>query len=178
MGSLVEETVNKLVRDSINLITGVSGFAIRANQNHPRPEGQYATVNTTSLTGIGWDYSEMVDRQDLDVDEKIRGQRDILFTINVLRDNAKTVAENIRTGLARTSIIELFNAAGCGLGSRSDVSGATEALETGWESRATFSFSLNTVQTDEELIRSIRAVDIQGEFQFRGSSTNVTIEVP
>ncbi len=178
MTTLVEETANKLVRDVIDLIIGIPGFTIKANQNAPRPAGLYATVLTSSITKVGREQTEITDRtMDNDVDQTIVGQRNMIFSINFYRDGAKDSAHASLIGLIRESIQSVIRKAGFGLGERSEIRSTTEALENGWEERAQFDLTLNTVATDTDLIYSILTVDIEGEFQSRGIKTNFTIEV-
>lgn len=177
MSTLVEETINKFVRDAINLIMAKAGFAIKANQNAPRPSDPYATVVVTSISSIGWEQSEYEDNDDSTLTQTISGSRDVLLTINTFRENAKTNAEAITIGFVRQSIIDLLNSGGFGLGVRTAPTTATEALEKGWEQRATFSVVLNTVNTDTDIVNCIESIDIDGEYQSRGITTNISIEV-
>ncbi len=179
MSNFNEETLNKLVRDSINRITGIDGFAIRANQNAPRPKGTHATVGITSVSGVAWEQSEYIyDDQNDTLDQNISTPRTVLITINVYRSNARIMAENIRTGFVRQSILEFLGAGGTGLSTRSPVTSTTEALESGWEDRATFSVSLNIVVTDTDSVQFIESANMQNVYESSGgNTTNISIEV-
>ena len=99
------------------------------------------------------------------------------MSVSFYRNNAIDNATKSRTGLVRESIQELFRAAKLGLTRRSEVREISEALENGWEERAQFDIVLSAVGTDADIVRSIEAVDIAGEFQIRGLKYNFIIEV-
>lgn len=174
--SLVEETLNKAVRDVVNLIIG-SSFAIKSKQNAPRPIAPHCVVDTTTITSVGTEELKIVDRDiDPDIDSTRSGYREIMFSLNFYFDNALDNAEQVRIGLTRNSILENLRAAKLGLGTRSVVRDLSETLENGWEERAHFDFILHAIGTDDDIITSIAAVLINGEFQTRGTSIPITIE--
>lgn len=178
MSSFVEESINKLIRDLINDILDQPGFAIKAKQNAPRPEGSYASVNVSSISQIGWDESKLEDRtEDPDIDNTVSGDRLIMISLQFYREGAKDNAHAVHIGLMRNFSIETFRAANLGFTKRSEVRGISEPLEDGWESRAQFDLYLSTVATDNEIIRSIEIIEIDGEFQTRGKTIPVDIKV-
>ncbi len=178
---ILKDAVNKLVRDSVNLILANSSYlVIEAKQKDaPRPLGDYAAVDFISDTGIGWEQHTYTDESDpdLDIDETIQGVREIMMSVDFYRDSAIDNARLARTGFIRESVQGLFRAAGIGLGRRSEIRELSEPLENGWEERAQFDIVLNAVGSDSDLIRSILSVDIAGEFQARGLKYNFIVEV-
>ena len=50
-------------------------------------------------------------------------------------------------------------------------------LENAWEKRSQFDIVLNAVGTDVDIIRSILAVSISGNFETRGKSIPINVEV-
>lgn len=175
--SLVEETLNKAVRDIVNLIIG-AGFAIKANQNGPRPAHPHCSVHTMAINSIGIEEQILTNRMaDPDIDSRREGYREIMFSLNFYFANALNNAEQVKIGLTRNLILEFLRAADLGLANRSEVRAMSEALENGFEERAQFDFVLSAVGTDDDIITSIEAVDISGDFQTRGISIPVTIEV-
>lgn len=176
---ILEDALNKLLRDTMNLILGISGYAIAAKQDAPRPAGSYGDVDFVIDTGLGIEQHTLTDQSDPDLDiiEDIQGLREITMSIGFYRDNAIDNARKVRTGLIRESIQELFRGAGVGLATRSEVREISEPLENGWEERAQFDIVLSAVGSDTDIIRSILSVNIEGEFQARGLVYNFDIEV-
>lgn len=175
---IAEEVINKFIRDVINLVLVTSGFAIRGKPNSPRPKGDYAIVEFMSDTGLGWEQQQVVNRGgDDDLDETIEGLRELMFSISFYRDESIDNARNVRTRFVRESVQTLLKAASLGLIRRSEVRSFSEPLENGWETRAQFDLFLSAVGSDTDIVRSILAVDIAGEFQARGLVYNFTIEV-
>lgn len=176
---ILDETLNKLIRDSIDLILGVPGYSIRAKQpNAPRPLGSYADVHILTDIGRGWEEKTLKDRTaDVDIDETIQGSRDIMFSINFFRSGAIDNARKVRTALVRESVQNLFNKAKVGLIARSEVRDLSEVISNTWEERSHFDLTINAIGTDQDIVRSILTVDIVGEFQARGIQYPIDIEV-
>jgi len=176
---LMEEAINKLVRDSINLVLGLPGYTIKAKQEDaPRPKGAYAVVDFLTGESIGWEQRNFTNNQaDLDLTESISGLRNITMSINFYRDNAMDNSRKVRTALVRESIQSLFSEAGVGLVSRSEVRDIDSPTQDGWEERSQFDLVLNVVGTDSDIVQSILVADIAGRYQFRGLEYNSTIEV-
>ncbi len=176
--SLVEETLSKAVRDIVNLIIS-AGYAIKANQNDPRPGFPHCSVHTMTISSIGIEEQILTDQvgPDIDIDSRREGYREIMFSLNFFFANAMNNAEQVKIGLTRNSILEFLRAADLGLANRSEVRAMSEVLENGYEERAQFDFVLSAIGTDDDVICSILNADISGDFQTRGISIPVTIEV-
>lgn len=173
-----EEDINKLIRDIVNMVLGIPNYAIAAKQNAPRPNVPYCDVDLITDTGTGWDIIEYEDRtEDLDINENIYGQRQLGISLGFYFEGAKDNARKVRTALVRESVSSMFRVANIGLATRSEVRDTSEALENGWEKRAQFDIVLNTVGTDTDIITSIQQLNISSEFQTRGKSIPINIEV-
>ncbi len=170
----LEETVNKFLRDTVNLITGKTN-TIRSRQDGPRPKGSYADIGTISDISLHWEQSTLADRQDNDLDQTIEGQRELMYSIGFYRTGSMDLAKSTHIGLIRNSIQELFKAANIGLIRRSEIRDISEALENGWEERSQFDIFLNMVGTDADIICSILSVDISAEFQSGTETYNTNI---
>lgn len=176
--SIVEETINKFVRDSINYIVDINNYSIAAKQNAPRPVTSYASVDIMLIKQIGWEESTFVDRTaDVDIDETVEGSREIMCSLQFYRDDAIDNASKVRIGLLRNSIQEQFRASDLGLVSRSDVRDISEPLENGWEKRAQLDIVLSATGTDNDIVRSIQTLTIVGDFQTRDKQVPINIEV-
>ena len=176
---LLEEPINKLVRDVVNLVLETPGYTIKTKQEGaPRPQGAYAVVDFLASESLGWEQRIFKDNVDnLDVTEYISGLRNITMSINFYRANAMDNSRKVRIGLVRESIQSLFSSAGVGLVSRSEVRDIDSPTDDGWEDRSQFDLVLNTVATDQDIVRSIQAIDMASEFQYRGLKYNFNIEV-
>lgn len=179
---ILEEAINKLIRDSINLILDIDGYAIAAKQlDAPRPIGNYADVDMISDVNIGWEQRSLADQTgegELDINETISGLRETMMSASFYRVSAVDNCRKVHIALLRESIQELFATAGVGLITRSAVRETTEALENGWEERAQFDITLSSVGTDEDIIRSIQSLNIAGKFETPNNVNNFNIEVP
>jgi len=176
---ILEETINKLIRDVVGLLLDSPGYAIKAKQiNAPRPSTEYAEIDTISNSRLGWETRKYIDNEsDLDITEEIEGMRSIMMSLSFFRGEAVDNANKVRIGFIRESIQELLRSAKLGFISTSEVREISEPLENGWEKRSQFDIVLNAVGTDSDIIRSIQSVDISGEYQARGLIYNLDIQV-
>lgn len=176
---ILEETINKLLRDTVDLLLTSPDYTIKAKQKDaPRPQGDYADVNFISDIGVGWEQFEYQNRTNgSDLDSTSKGMRQIMMSIGFYRDGSIDNARKVHSGVARESVQTLLHAAGLGLIRRSEVREIFEPLENGWEERAQFDIFLSAVGTDVDLVKSIESVDMTSEFQARGLIYNFNIEV-
>lgn len=176
---ILEETINKLLRDIVDLLLASPGYTIKAKQKDaPRPTGNYGDVDFVSDTGLGWEQFENRNRDsDPDLDTTSKGMRQIMMSIGFYRDNSIDNARRVHSGVTRESVQALLREAGLGLIRRSEVREISEPLENGWEERAQFDIFLSAVGVDVDLVRSIESIDMAGEFQARGLIYNFNIEV-
>jgi len=172
------EALNKLLRDTTNDVLTVPGYAIAARQpNAPRPQNPYASVSFVSDTNIGWEETLTENRlSDDDIDFSYSGLREVMFSVDFYRDSATDNARAVRTGLVRESIVDTWNALGVGLTRRSDVRDISDTLDDTWEERAQFDIFLSVVGNDQDIVRSILSVQIQGQYQ-ENSIYDFTIDV-
>lgn len=176
---ILEETINKFIRDIVSLLLSSQGYTIKARQKDaPRPTGSYGDVDFISDTGLGWEQFEYNNRiANSDLDNTSKGIHQIMMSIGFYRDNSIDNARKVHSGFVRESVQTLFRQAGLGLTRRSEVRVISETLENGWEERAQFDIFLSAVSTDTDLVKSINSIDIAGEFQARGLIHNFNIEV-
>lgn len=176
---IVEEVINKLLRDVTDLVLNAPGYTIKAKQKDaPRPTGNYGDVDFISETGLGWEqvnYSDSVSGTTIDFTSE--GLRRIMMSIGFYRTNARDNARRVYQGFVRESVQQLFRQANIGLVRRSEVRDISEPLENGWEERAQFDVFLSAVGTDQELIESIGSVDISGSIEIQSAAYNFIIEV-
>ena len=176
---IVEETINKLIRDIIDLLLVSPGYTIKTKQKDaPRPIGAYSDVEMVTITGIGWEQKSLENNSgDPDVTETLEGYREILMSINFYREEAMDTARMVRMALLRSSILSIFNGADIGLVSRTEVKDLSEPLEDGFEKRAQFDIVLSAIGTDTDIVRAIESVTISGKTEFGKLKSNFNIEV-
>jgi len=162
--SLVTETINKCVRDKIAEITGLTTIA--AEQNAPRPLGEYATVKVSTLIATGWDDVTQTNQSDPDedLDELIQGMRLTSMSINFFRGLAVDSATKFYDALQRSNIQQFFKECKLGLVSRSDIRDLTEQVDAELEPRAQFDLNFHTVATDADIVFAIKSLNITGEY--------------
>lgn len=173
---ILEEALNEVVRDIINTVLGIPGFAIKAKDNGPRPTGSYAAVDFLSDISIGWEQNTIVN-SGLDVQQTSEGARQIVLPLSFYRENAIDNARKVRTSFVRDSVYLTLYSANLGLVDRSMVRETSEVLESAWEESAQFDLTLSAVGTDAEIVMSIMSLDIDSDFQTRGESIPINIEV-
>lgn len=175
---ILEETINKLLRDVVDLILVIPGYTVKAKQEDtPRPTGSYADVDFVSDTSVGWEQREYENSGE-DVQENIEGAREIMMSIGFYRDDAVDNSRKVRTAVIRESIQDLFRQAKLGLGIRSEVREISESFASGWEERSQFDIVLHAVGSDTDIINSIQSVEIDGSYESNGFIHNFKIEVP
>ena len=175
---ILEETVNKLIRDIVNVILVSPDFTIAAKDNGPRPIGSYAVVDFLTDVSIGWEHrSRENNTGDDDITETLQGAREITLSIGFYRDSAMDNARKVRTAFMRQSILDTLRAATVGLIQRSAIRDISEVLESTWEQRAQFDLTLSAIGTDVDIITSILSVNITGSFQTSGKILPISVEV-
>jgi len=171
------KTIEKNIAAIINSIT--SETSIRAYQDAPRPQGPYSTVYITSQEGVGWDSVTFENQAepDLDLIETVKGQQNLLVSVNFFRDNARSTAKKVKLLLQSSSSAELMKASGLGLGFRSIIRNIPEVLGQKNEPRAQMDLTFNVVDSEALITRSILSVEIEGSIEMDGHISSVTINV-
>ena len=166
--TILEEQLNKLVRDAIDTINGTPGLTIRARQSDaPRPNGPYATVDILSRVTLG---VEQIQYENNTGDDDLTGTRsgmvESTYTVSFFRGAAYDTAFQSKLGFTRESIIDTFKAALVGIGLRSNIRVVPQEVSGSLEDRTTFDITLNYIHDDEENIISILTapVTINEEF--------------
>ena len=128
---ILEETLNKLIRDIVNLLLLSPGYTIKSKPNHRRPTGSYGDVQFMSDISVGTEQRVFENNiGDEDITENITGMRQIMFSVGFYRDNARDNARSVRTRLIRESIQSIFRSANVGLTSRSEVSDVVSSINS------------------------------------------------
>tara|TARA_R110000822_G_scaffold84867_3_gene199032 strand:- start:13945 stop:14478 length:534 start_codon:yes stop_codon:yes gene_type:complete len=176
---ILSETINKLLRDVVDLLLVSPGYTIKSRQKDaPRPVNAYADITLITDTGVGLEqftYSSNGFENHINITSE--SMREIMMSINFYRNNSMDNARRIHSGITRESVRSLLNAGNLGLIRRSEVRELSEPLENGWEERSQLDIFLSAVGTDVDIVSSIGSVDIACEFQARGLIYNFNVEV-
>lgn len=156
-----------------------SATCIIANQNAPRPTGEYSTIKIISQSRVGWESITMVDQAGPDVDliETIEGQQNLLLSLNFFRGQAQQVANNLKLLIQTSGYHELLTVAGLGVGLISPVRDIPDVLSKSWEERAQLDINFNAVDSGIVITRSILTATITGTVENRGIEFPVEINV-
>lgn len=160
--SILEEPLNKLVRDAIDTIAGVPDLAIRARQpDAPRPNGPYATVDLLSRITIGVEQQEYENNTiDADLTGTRAGMVESTYTVNFYRGAAYDACFQSHIGFTRQAIIDTFQSSLVGIGERSIIRTIPEEVSGTLEDRTTFDITLNYIHDDEENIFAILTAEV------------------
>lgn len=176
---IVIEAINKAIRDSVNLITGIAEFAIVAeadSEADPRPASPYCSVNfVTSTTQSLEELSYENSGEDLQITHS--DNQSLMFSIIFYKSGANDNANKVRLGFARESIKSLMTSQKLGILGRSPVRKISVPIEGTWEERSQFDIVINAVGTDQEIVTAIQAVNMELTSQFNGNNYTQTIEV-
>lgn len=173
---LIEEEINRFLRNIVDEILGIPGYMIAAKQNAPRPRGAYGNCDLISLVSVGWDTRQTEDVEGDRVRISTEGIRKGTFSIGFYREQAIDNGIKVQSGLVRETILGKMKAANIGLVSKADVRELSEALDSEWEERAQLDIELNLIGSDEDIVEAITAISIGGEVQYP-PSTRIPIDV-
>lgn len=136
--------IKKTLYDWAVRVTG--GTAIHEYGDGPKPGKPYVVMNLIGPQKPGFtDSVRGVDTGDLDFEQS--GDRSLNVSVNVYDDtDAITWAAALQSSLDNPVEIETFSKAGIGLGDAGDVNDLTEILETKFERRAQFDFTIFVVE--------------------------------
>lgn len=164
----------------VSIVESITGSpCVIAEQNAPRPTGEYSTVLIVSRARFGWDsitYENQAD-PDLDLVETIEGQRGLMVSFNFFRGDATMSAGRVKLLIQSSGNQEILKAAGLGLGESSEVREISEVVSKATEDRAQFDIEFNAVESGDVITRSILSAEIDGVVEIDGHQSPVTINV-
>lgn len=146
--------------------------AVLSYEDGVKLRGQFTVVAVPANTPIGQAerrYQNQLVGVGVDVIETISAFREVMYTVNVYRDDgdftAKDVAEDVRLRLQRTSARQHMLGYGLAYSRISEVRDLTTPVDAAQEPRAQFDVFYNLVQTLDEVVLSIESIDIQASYQ-------------
>ena len=163
---MLTDNLNKVVRDLINEGLKISNYAIKADQNAPRPTGQYCAVKLFNTESIGnYDLIETPNADDdTDIDHEYQFIKNYIFDLNLYRDNSQNKA-NILANYFKTPIANNKSSEnGVKIISVNDVTNITEPLSSGYEFRSNIQLTISIVDSYKlEKVGVIESLEIDNQ---------------
>lgn len=175
--SYTNESINKVFREIVNDIIGISEFAIRANQSAPSPSEPYCTVHVLSniMRGRASTTIESIDGDDTNINSTTESFNHLNISFNFLRDGALDNAQTVYVRLSRQSSKDTMRENEIGLMTRSDIRDLSREMNGKIEERSQFDISINVVKRDDhEVLPTILSATINGEVN--GDDVIIVIE--
>lgn len=171
--------VDTIEEELSELFTSIAEIPfIIGNQNGVKLNGQYGTLYITDLGAQGrWDGNVYENNSsDPDVTETIVGTRTLLVSVNVIRNNARSVLSKIDSGIHRTSSIQKLTELNLGLQSKSSIRDVSIDVEANREQRAQMDIFINATSVDSESVTSIESMTIDVTYETPNKQINTQIE--
>lgn len=141
---------------------------VDADQAAPHPTYPYATIKVHSIMSIGDDDDRGVD-EDTNL-TLMGGQRQATVDVNYYGEKHMERLMAARSSLKKMSVLDsLRAAAGVAIGSRGMVQNLTELMETDYELRSFFDFTIYFSENYEDDVSSIETVSFNGTALQSGS---------
>ncbi len=176
------DAIEETVFDFIVLATGLNEDQVRrsyqnASAQPTQDREMLVSFNLINQTSIGIDSSQFADRTgDDDLDETVKGDRNVTASIKAYGDNAQNTIEKIGMFGFSASGNEFLNKNALGFLNKGQVLDISSVQNGSFEKRRQLDIEFHVVLTTETVTGSIGSADIG--FAFYGSETITgTIEV-
>ena len=157
------------IRQWVETETGLT--TIWLHPNAPRPDRPYAGLQIISSTRLGEPVRGPVDDQG---ESELQMQREIVVSVNIYEsaDNADPrsaleTATDLRDSLEAVTVLEPLSLDGWAYRGVELLTDTPQALETGWEPRATFDVRFGTTKTRIDDLGLVEEVVYDGELDDR-----------
>lgn len=129
-----------------NIPSGMPAIYLYANS--PRPLVDYITLYITSVSQIGWDYTQEP-TSDAGIANMI-GDREFVLQVSSYGGDPLTVLNNLRTSLQKETVLDSLRANGIVFVSWYDISDVTQLIDSRFEQRAVMDirFRIADIYTD------------------------------
>jgi hypothetical protein len=166
---ILEETVNQILRHSINELFG-ENFAIRANEpNGVRPAGSYASVGFLTQTKNGLEHFKRVDQVGLpDIEQTVTTTNNMTYSLNFFRASAYDNARLFHAYIVTNRVQQFWDLIGIGLIERSAIRPIDQIIDGIMEQRAQFDLTVNVYSSESEIITAIESAKITGRMETTG----------
>ena len=169
-----ELEINQTIRNIINTVAGIDGYAIKARQTGAvKPAGGFATVDVIAIAQTG-----TVDRisvgctsTDMQIDNIIR--QEVTVSCRFFRDNALDNAVKVKAGMSNISTLSTLRQASLGYIDCSSARHIPNTTDTGWEDSVSLDIRLNADTTITESVALINSLDVNMD----NSKTISTVQV-
>lgn len=169
----VRENIESIVLDKLDLSVSV----IFANQNAPRPDGDYITLLLMNIPYSGQDWTGAVNA--------LTGKRtrltdmDLLYSVQCISDDAVEILHNLRSELLSEESNELFMIDGISINDIGEVRDITAILGTDLlETRAIMEIRTRMIDEKTEDVGYIESAEVGGNIlDAEGNETVVNIDI-
>lgn len=153
--------IGKLLAEVVNEQTGLSTYI--ANPNAARPDGSVCSVKFFTSEQIGLpaiQYENDDSDPDYDLLATYTGLRELTYTLNFQRDDSLQNSINFKGSLYKDSVISKFIQNDIAFVSATSPVNGVEPVGDSFEERSSMDVVLRTVQTIEDVVKSIDTLNI------------------
>lgn len=147
----------------IDTMVGIPKFSYPANQNGPRPSGEFATVKLIEEYQVGLPVHTILNETAEFTDYKVQHLARLRLRIGLKETNG-IASSKIHNGWTREDIKSLMMQTGYGFIGCEPIGIEDAKLEKVWEPRQGFSLELYVTRTYLYTIDNITSMEINGEF--------------
>lgn len=170
------ETVKTNLYDWAKAQLPVNFPVILYYENAPRPTYNYVTIDITTFTQIGEDYTPQPTDDVGDVE--MVGNREFTVQLQAYGGDSMGILETLRCSLQKLTVLDTLRNNGIIFVMHFPIQDITELVNSKFESRATMDVLFRMGQTYQDTLGSIDTVEIEEEF-FEGDTLviNQTVTV-
>lgn len=131
-------------------------------ENAPRPSAPYVTINLSSITQIGWDWTPSPSNDAGDI--SLIGDREFIVQLQAYGGDPFTVMENLRTSLQKETVLNTLRANGIVFANWYPINDITELVDTLFQKRTQMDVLFRIAQTATESLGTIATVELEEIF--------------
>lgn len=128
------------------------------NENSPRPENQYITLQISSFLQIGDDYIPRPLVSDGTVEQV--GDREFTLQIGSYRGDSLSVLELLRTSLQKTTVLDSLRENNIVFVQQLQIQDLTQLISSQFEPRSQMDIQFRLAQTYDDILSTIESVEI------------------
>jgi hypothetical protein len=130
----------------------------------PRPIGQYAILNITTVNKLGEDVRTEERQVGGDIKATYLGPRKLMVSVNIYRDDTTEKMLDLKGSLDKVLTQDYFNAENIGITQQSEIRHIPEQIGKAWENRSQCDFFFYAVFTKTDVdIGEIKIIEVTNE---------------
>jgi hypothetical protein len=155
--------IENILKTWIKTVTGLgNGNVISQDDNHARPQGQYATIKILDPLVIGHDTYNATNSINDTVNLNYVGVRKLMVTVNIYRDDAMQKMAQLESSFNRLDTQIVLRAANLGIINSSDTRDLTSLVNDIWEQRRQADFFFYAEDKDTINVEAITKIAGKG----------------